>query len=186
MVSFHVQLAVLVGGASCSVRHFTYDDAVQFGLLTPPLVVEDSSEGLLGGVPAVGCQGEGAATELGVGLSTKPSLKRFYVEHRRVQDSAEEQTLDGVVQSRNNAWVAVAIDSFNAFDELVDTRCGNLVFPSRVTLDLLGCLECIDVNGGAVVEDSPEVQALTSAVILPSTSLAEARGSSWGRAHLRP
>ena len=60
----------------------------------------------------------------------------------------------------NNACVvAVAIDSFNAFDEFVDTRCGNLVFTVGVTLDLPGCLEGVDVDGGAVVEDCLGVQA---------------------------
>ena len=72
-----------------------------------------------------------------------------------MQDSAEEQTLDGVVcgLEDNACVVAVAIDSFNAFDEFVDTCCTNLVFTLGVTLDLPGCLEGVDVDGGAVVED---------------------------------
>ena len=159
---FHrVQFAVLVCGTSCGVCHFTYDDAVQLGLLTPPLVVGDCGEGLLGGVPAVGCQGEGAATELGVGVVHEAFVEEVYVEHCRVQDSAEEQTLDGVVCSLedNACVVAVAFDSFDAFDELVDTRCTNLVFAVGVTLNLPGCLEGIDINGGAIVEDSLGVQA---------------------------
>ena len=159
---FHdVQFAVLIGGASCSVCHFTHDDAVQLGLVTPPLVVGHSSEGLLGGVPAVGCQGEGAATELGVGVVHETFIEEVYVEHRRVQDSAEEQTLDGVVcgLEDNACVVAVAVDSFNAFDELVDTCSANLVRPLGVTLNLPGCLESVDVDGGAVIEDCLGVQA---------------------------
>ena len=95
-----------------------------------------------------------------MGVVHEAFIEEVYVEHRRVQDSAEEQTLDGVVRSlENNACVvAVAIDSFNAFDVLVDTCCGNLVFTVGVTLDLPGCLECIDVDGGAVVEDCLGVQ----------------------------
>ena len=67
-----------------------------------------------------------------------------------MQDSAEEQTLDGVVGGLedNACVVAVAIDSFNAFDVLVDTCCTNLVFTLGVTLDLPGCLEGVDVDGG--------------------------------------
>ena len=78
-----------------------------------------------------------------------------------MQDSAEEQTLDGVVcgLEDNACVVAVAIDSFNAFDEFVDTCCTNRVFTLGVTLDLPGCLEGVDINGGAVVEDCLGVQA---------------------------
>ena len=159
---FHdVQFAVLVGCACCGVCHFTHDDAVQLGLLTPPLVVGDGSEGLLGGVPAVGCQGEGAATELGVGVVHETFIEEVYVKHCRVQDSAEEQTLDGVVcgLEDNACVVAIAVDSFNAFDELVDTCSANLVRALGVTLNLPGCLEGVDVDGGAVIEDCLGVQA---------------------------
>lgn len=90
-----------------------------------------------------------------------------------MQDSTKEQTLDGVVRSlENNACVvAVAIDSFNAFDEFVDTRCGNLVFTVGVTLDLPGCLEGVDVDGVPSLKTALGFRR-TSAVILPSTSLA--------------
>lgn len=78
-----------------------------------------------------------------------------------MQDSAKEQTLDGVVCSLedNACVVAVAVDSFNAFDELVDTCCTDLVFTVGVTLNLPGGFERIDVDGGAVIEDSLGVQA---------------------------
>ena len=96
-----------------------------------------------------------------MGVVHETFIEEVYVKHCRVQDSAEEQTLDGVVRSlENNACVvAVAIDSFNAFDELVDTRCGNLVRALGVTLNLPGCLEGVDVDGGAVIEDCLGVQA---------------------------
>ncbi len=78
-----------------------------------------------------------------------------------MQDSTKEQTLDGVVCSleNNSCVVAIAVDSFDTFDVLVDTRCGNLVFTVGVTLDLPGCLEGVDVDGGAIVEDCLGVQA---------------------------
>ncbi len=73
-------------------------------------------------------------TELGVGLSIS-FIEEVYVEHRRVQDSAEEQTRRVVRSLENNACVVVAaIDSFNAFSMyFVDTCCGNLVFTVGVT-----------------------------------------------------
>ena len=156
----NIQLTILVSCACCGISHFTHDDAVQLGLLTPPLVVGDGGEGLLGGVPAVGCQGEGAAAEFGVGVVHEAFVEEGYVEHCRVQDSAEEQTLDGVVcgLEDNACVVAVAVDCFNAFDVLVDTRCGDLVFAVGVALDLPGGLERIDVDGGAVIKDCLGVQ----------------------------
>ena len=96
-----------------------------------------------------------------MGVVHEAFIEEGDVEHCRVQDSAEEQTLDGVVcgLEDNACVVAVAIDSFNAFDEFVDTCCTNLVFTLGVTLDLPGCLEGVDVDGGAVVEDCLGVQA---------------------------
>ena len=159
---FHsIQFAILVSGASSSVCHFTHDDPVQLRLLTPPLVVGHSGKGLLGGVPAIGCQGEGATTELGVGIVHEAFIEEVYIEHCRVQDSAEEQTLEGVVCSLedNACMVAVAVDSFNTFDELVDTCCSNLIFTLGVTLNLPSCLESLNVDGGAIIEDCLGVQA---------------------------
>ena len=96
-----------------------------------------------------------------MGIVHEAFIEEVYVKHCRVQDSAEEQTLEGVVCSLedNACVVAVAVDSFNTFDELVDTCCTNLVFTLGVTLDLPGCLEGVDVDGGAVVEDCLGVQA---------------------------
>ena len=159
---FHsVQFAVLVCSAGCSVCHFTHDDAVQLGLIAPPLVVGHSGEGLLRGVPAIGCQGEGAATELGVGVVHEAFVEEVYVEHCRVQDCAKEQTLDGVVCGLEDdaCVIAIAIDCFDAFDVFVDARCTDLVFAVGITLNLPGGFERIDVDGGAVIEDSLGVQA---------------------------
>ena len=96
-----------------------------------------------------------------MGVVHEAFVEEVYVEHRRVQNACEEQALDGVVCSLENnvCVVAVAIDSFNAFNVLVDTCCGNLVFTVGVTLDLPGCLEGVDVDGGAIVEDCLGVQA---------------------------
>ena len=96
-----------------------------------------------------------------MGVVHETFIEEVYVKHCRVQDSAEEQTLDGVVcgLEDNACVVAVAVDSFNAFDELVDTCSADLVRALGVTLNLPGCLEGVDVDGGAVIEDCLGVQA---------------------------
>ena len=143
---------------------------------TPPLVVGDGGERRSSSeeFQPLGAQGEGAAAEFGVGVVHEAFVEEGYVEHCRVQDSAEEQQpLDGVVcgLEDNACVVAVAVDCFNAFDVLVDTRCGDLVFAVGVALDLPGGLERIDVDGVPSLKTALGFRR-TSAVILPSTSFA--------------
>ena len=152
-----VQLAILERCALCLVAHFTPDNAVQQRLLTPPLVVGHEGEGLSRRVPLANL--EGAGPVLIHGLVHEAVVEELLVGQCGVQ-TEQAEGLSGVQGLGHDDLDAglVAIHGVDGRHLLPEGSCDDVVAVIGVAVDGPRGADCLNVNGGAVVEDSLRVE----------------------------
>ena len=152
-----VQLAVLERCALCFVAHFAPDDAIQQRLLTPPLVVGNEGEGLSRRVPLANL--EGAGPVLIHGLVHEAVVEELLVGQCGVQ-TEQAEGLSGVQRLGHDDLDAglVAIHGVDGCYLLPEGSGDNVVAVIGVAVDGPRGADCLNVNGGAVVEDSLRVE----------------------------
>ena len=152
-----VQLAILERCALCLVAHFTPDNAVQQRLLTPPLVVGHKGESLSRRVPLANL--EGAGPVLIHGLVHEAVVEELLVGQCGVQ-TEQAEGLSGVQGLGHDDLDAglVAIHGVDGRHLLPEGSCDDVVAVIGVAVDGPRGADCLNVNGGAVVEDSLRVE----------------------------
>ena len=153
-----VKLIVLECRALSSGIHLTEDDALQNGLLAPPLLIAGQGQGLLGGVPATFSNGEGANPVLGVRLVNETSVEEFLVQQSRVHNASEEGIQRVVRCGESYLHLEVITVALHGSNAAVDAAGTNLVAAIGALEDLPGSLQSLVVDGGTVVELSLGVQ----------------------------
>ena len=152
-----VQLAVLERCALCFVAHFAPDDAIQQRLLTPPLVVGNEGEGLSRRVPLANL--EGAGPVLIHGLVHEAVVEELLVGQCGVQTEQAEGfgRVQGLGHDNLDAGL-VAIHGIDGRHLLPEGSGDNVVAIIGVAVDGPRGADCLNVNGGAVIEDSLRVE----------------------------
>ena len=152
-----VQLAILERCALCFVAHFTPDNAVQQRLLTPPLVIGYEGEGLSRRVPLANL--EGAGPVLIHRLVHESVVEELLVGQCGVQTEQAEGfgRVQGLGHNDLDAGL-VAIHGVDGRHLLPEGSCDDVVAVIGVAVDGPRGADCLNVNGGAVVEDSLRVE----------------------------
>ena len=153
-----VNLIVLERRTLSSGIHLTEDDALQNGLLAPPLVVAGQGQGLLGGVPATLGNGERTSSVLGVRVIHEALVEDVLVQQSRVQNLTEEDVHRVVRLSEGDLHLEVITVALHGANARVNAAGLDLVVAVGALEDVPGSLQSLVVDGGTVVELSHGVQ----------------------------
>ena len=153
-----IKLIVLECRALSSGIHLTEDNALQNGLLAPPLVVAGQGQGLLGRVPTTFSNGEGANPVLGVRLVNETSVEEFLVQQSRVHNASKEGIQRVVRCGESYLHLEVITVALHGSNAAVDAAASDLVVTIGALEDVPGSLQSLVVDGGTVVELSLGVQ----------------------------